>query len=1388
MHPRRTLALFVFLVAFLPLGVALQPSPLEPSVFAITHARIVTEPGKEIPQGTIVIRNGFIEAVGPDVAPPADATIVQGKGLVVYSGFIDAGNSWGIDLALRRSEGGAPEPYDYAASSLAATKADNRKGVTPEFETATALKVEEETLEAWRKAGFAARLAFPEGGLFAGQAALVAHNRNTPRGAVVVPSVAQAVALRVPPGPGYPNTLMGIMAHARQTLMDAARHERLKAAFASGQSALRPPLDPAYDALKPVLRGQQSVLFEADTLDEIHRALDFCKEFKLKPTLFGGADAWKTIDRLKAENLSYVVRLNFPEKPREGPRQPGRARGPRPESTEPAPAPPGRRGPQPAPSLPTGFEPPSSDEPSEIKLPARAKAEYELRHQQELKNAGLLAAAGVRIAVSAQGVPPEKFLGQLRLAIKNGLAAEAALAALTINPAAILGVEQQFGRIAPGRPAHLTIFTGAFQEPSSQVRYVFADGQRFEFDAKADGRGDGPRRGGRSGPASRGEGQASQGQPSDSRSGEARSGDDVKPSGEGEDVKKEGAKKEETPKPELPTEIEADRHPKLKTGGDCLLRGATLLPVTGPSLQGDLLVKGGKIAALGVGLKAPEGVKVIDAAGLFVMPGIIDTHSHFSVSAGINEATLSVVPEVRVRDVVNSEDTQVWRGLAGGVTAARLLHGSANCIGGQDAVIKLKYGKPARELVLHDAVRGVKFALGENVKRGAGRFPNTRLGVEAVLVRAFTEAQAYRQEWQDYASAKNSGKNPVEPRRDLRLEALVDILDGKLLVHCHSYRSDEILMLLRVADRFGFRIKSLQHGLEGYKVAPEIAAHGASLSTFADWWAYKIEAFDAVPHNAALLQEAGVTPVLKSDSNELMRHLYQEAAKTLKYGGLSETEALKLITLNAAKQLSLDQRLGSLEVGKDADLAVFTAHPLSGYARCVMTFVDGEVFFDDREAAKGLTLPGFALPKPRGPGVPMRKIERSPTGVYLLKGATLHTVSGAAQPNDSLLIVDGQIKEVGANVAPPPGAGIVDAAGLHVYPGMIDAGTILGLTEIGSAQETQDFAEGGDFQPDLRASIGINPDSELIPVTRANGVLTVVSRPTGALVAGQSALINLFGWVPKDMLLVDPLGLHVDYPARVGVFSGTPNGPVLGRAVARRQREEKLRRLRQLFEQAKVLELSKANGVAKGPVDPRLEALIPYVKAEKPVVIEAQRQEEILQALKLADDLKLKVILSGGLESWKVADELKKRNVPVILGPVLTMPQEPHDRYDSAFTAARRLHEAGVKFCIRSEGGTNSRNLPYEAAMAVSYGLPAEEGLKAVTLYPAEILGVAERLGSLDAGKAANLVLTDGDLLQPSTNVLALFIAGVPLEPTSKQTKLYERYRERLKEARSVTK
>ena len=385
-----------------------------------------------------------------------------------------------------------------------------------------------------------------------------------------------------------------------------------------------------------------------------------------------------------------------------------------------------------------------------------------------------------------------------------------------------------------------------------------------------------------------------------------------------------------------------------------VIQNATVLTVTkGTITNGSVLVRDGKIAEVGQKVLVPPDATRIDAGGQFLMPGIIDCHSHIAAES-INEGSVSVSSMVGIEDVLNPEEISIFRALAGGVTTANVLHGSANAIGGKCSVIKMRWGKDAQGLLFEGAKPGIKFALGENPKRrgsspgGPGgntanlRYPATRMGVEDVIREAFAEAKAYQKAWRDYELKKEG----LPPRRDLKLEPLVEVLDGRRLVHAHCYRADEILMLLRVAEEYGFKIKTLQHVLEGYKVAKEIAAHGAGASTFSDWWSYKVEAYDAIPYNAAIMVRKGVLVSLNSDSAELMRHLNTEAAKTMRYGGLNETEALSLVTINPAKQLDLDNRVGSIEPGKDADLVLYDKHPLSNYAKVQKVLIDGELYFD----------------------------------------------------------------------------------------------------------------------------------------------------------------------------------------------------------------------------------------------------------------------------------------------------------------------------------------------------------------------------------------------------------------------------------------------------------
>jgi len=386
--------------------------------------------------------------------------------------------------------------------------------------------------------------------------------------------------------------------------------------------------------------------------------------------------------------------------------------------------------------------------------------------------------------------------------------------------------------------------------------------------------------------------------------------------------------------------------------GSILIKNATVLTVTKGNLEAsDVLVQNGIITQIGKNLTAPAGVISLDATGKYLMPGIIDAHSHVGLDV-VNEGSAPITSEIRMKDVVNPTEIGIYRALAGGVTVSHAMHGSANVVGGQNATLKHRWGTldPA-DVIMQEAPRTIKFALGENPTRvhgrGNGIQPRSRMGVEAVIRNGFNEAIQYKKGWETYQLAKNQkGNTTPPPAYSERLQTLADILDGKIIVHCHSYRADEIYMLINVAKDFNIKKLVFQHTNEGFKVAPEIAKYTMGASVFADWWAYKMEVYYSTAYNAAILQKNGAITSINSDSAELIRHLYHEAAKTQRYGGLTDEEALAMITINPAKQLGIEDKVGSIELGKQADLVLFEGHPLSSYAIPQMTFVDGVKYFD----------------------------------------------------------------------------------------------------------------------------------------------------------------------------------------------------------------------------------------------------------------------------------------------------------------------------------------------------------------------------------------------------------------------------------------------------------
>jgi imidazolonepropionase-like amidohydrolase len=863
------------------------------------------------------------------------------------------------------------------------------------------------------------------------------------------------------------------------------------------------------------------------------------------------------------------------------------------------------------------------------------------------------------------------------------------------------------------------------------------------------------------------------------------------------------------------------------------IKGATILTATRGTIQnGTIVLRAGKIAAVGADVAIPGGADVVDGAGLFVSPGIIDCHSHIAADS-INEGGTTVSSMTGIEDVFDPTDVDIYRDLAGGVTAANVLHGSANPIGGKSYVIKLRWGKPrAEDFAFAGAMPGIKFALGENPKRrggGAGaaagnqpRYPGTRMGVEYVIRDAFTRAKAYQREWQEYDRRRKAGDSVVAPRRDLQLEPLVEILDGKRLVHAHSYRADEILMLLRVADEFGFKIATLQHVLEGYKVAKEIAAHGAGASTFADWWGYKIEAIDAIPYNAALLTRKGVVASVNSDDAELARHLNTEAAKSMKWGGLSEDEALALVTINPAKQLRVDSRVGSLEVGKDADVVIWNHHPLSSYAIVERVYIDGQKYYDRQDDQKRMTElarekeslvnaergerrnPTTTEPQPQprsdapavgtsgvatngaarsaqaGGGRSAQSLALTTKGVLAITNAKIFPVTRPPIDRGTIVMRDGVIENVGANVAVPAGAQVIDAAGAEVYPGFIDAQTTMGLEDPG-AGNFGDANEFLDFNPQLRAQVAFHNDSEAIPVARANGLTTVVATPGGGLLGGQPAVMDLDGYTWEESTVAASVGVTFQFP-RLGGAGGRGGGrgaPPADRTYddLKRQRDAQLDRV------ARLLDDARGYAKAAGPNRPRdliLESLVPIVDKRQPLITRVANELEIRDAIAFADRAGVRLVIAAPpAEAAIAAPLLKEKNVPVILLQVLTLPSRRDLPHQASYAAAGELAKAGVKFAIAVPSETNARQLPYHAAEAVAWGLAREDALKAITINAAEILGVGDRIGSLEPGKIANLIVANGDPLEVRTAISHVVVAGRDVPMDNRHLALYERYSKR---------
>ena len=865
------------------------------------------------------------------------------------------------------------ESKQLAARALAS----RNRFIRAEIDVAQQLELKPDEIKAARELGFTSVLAAPAVGIFRGQSALLnMADGQDAKLQVLMPRAAQHIGMEFERSPDsvYPGSLMGSIALIRQTFYDARWYRNAHETTKTNSTFERPQQNASLEALAAPLAGRQAIIYQANTEQDYLRTAKIRDEFSLSVIGLGNGFEYRRAAQLKSLSMPMIVPINFP-------------------------APPEIENPDSAIDVPLETLQHWEQAPSNLSYLNQAGIEFAITAQ------------GLRD-------PGKEFWANLRQTIRRGLPADQALAGLTTVPAKLIGASQQLGTLEVGKLANLIIANGnLFENDNAEIETAFVEGRAYPMPAqdRADLRGlwavtDGDTTsqwdigGTRLKPQLKLEGAvcdlnvrglqavitlpckktevtpnsdktASSLRPSQTiiadfgtetlrgsiqnASGKQtpwsaqRVAAFVEPVGSAET----GPKKEVLP-PALTNSYPAGAYSVelAKRPAQLLIRNATIWTSAsaGQLAQADMLVRDGRIAAIGKSLVVPTGAVVIDAAGKHVTPGIIDAHSHTGISGGVNESTSSITAEVRIGDVIDATDINIYRELAGGVTAANVLHGSANAIGGQNQVIKMRWGSDAEGLKFADAMPGIKFALGENVKqsnwaitdRTNARYPQTRMGVEQIMRDGFQAARQYQQRWATWRTAAKSGSKMSEPRRDLQLDTLVEILDKKRVIHIHSYRADEILMFVKLAKEFGFTVATFQHVLEGYKVADAIASIGAGGSTFSDWWGYKMEALDAIPSNGAIMHKAGVLMTFNSDSDELARRLNTEAAKAVKYGGLAEAEALKFVTINAAKQLRIDHRVGSLEVGKDADFVIWNDNPLSTQARAEETWIDGQRYFD----------------------------------------------------------------------------------------------------------------------------------------------------------------------------------------------------------------------------------------------------------------------------------------------------------------------------------------------------------------------------------------------------------------------------------------------------------
>jgi len=903
-----------------------RPTPL--GVHALVGAWVFTQPGSTFSNATVVIRDGRIAAVGTEITPPPDARVWNLAGQTVYAGFIDPYLSLsrtnrpvtigmdeetsGTGRQARATEGGG----GYRFFGVTGQEADpgqtgpgaNLNAVTPERRTSQSWSPSTKDLEDLRELGLTAGNIVPTHGILRGQSAVATLGEDSPGTSLLsldpTRGTAQHIVFEVPGGEGvFPNSLMGTIAAIRQAYWDARWWGEAQAAFLKNpQSAPRPPVNPALEALQLSL-GSQPVVVETGGVLMAEQARHLAQELGWSPHLIVVASGgeWRRPDLIEPSRNAYIVPLDFPALPK--------------------------------------F--PKEDGWEDVDLDLLRSWDW------APENPAVLRRAGATIALTTHGLEDRKeFRKNLIAALDRGLSPTDALAALTTIPAQFCQLGSLLGTLEPGKIANLTICDSkGYFDPDGKVLTVWIQGRPYAVAPPGDAAG------------------SKETKPKTDAATPTAQTAPTEKANASEKEQKDAAKKQEL------RDLSRKRIAESPLAGRgaitnppaLLVRGATIW-TGGPQgilTNASMLVRNGRIEQVGT-VESTGPVHEIDGRGLHVTPGLIDAHSHSMIVGGVNEGSLPSSAMVRIGDVVNSETPNIHQQLAGGLTLANLLHGSANPIGGQNQVIKLRSGASPEGLKFTNAPVGIKFALGENVKQAnwgdkfTTRFPQTRMGVPTFIGNRFTAAQQYAATWKSW---RDGGRTGPAPRHDLELEAIVEILEGTRLIHCHSYRQDEILAFLRLMESFGVRVATLQHILEGYKVADEIARHGAGASAFADWWAYKYEVIDAIPYAGALMQDRGVVVSFNSDSSDHARRLNFEAAKGIKYGGMSREAALNLVTLNPAKQLRIDRWVGSLESGKDADFVVWSGDPLDSSSVCLQTWIEGRQYFSrSRESERAASL------------------------------------------------------------------------------------------------------------------------------------------------------------------------------------------------------------------------------------------------------------------------------------------------------------------------------------------------------------------------------------------------------------------------------------------------